>query len=126
MRFPDIPFMKPIFDLILRNPRSPIAGMLEIMPYVIDNPNNLNFYNGIIKTNAELQENPPPLDPFKTGIDPPNTVSNMMQAAIGDLKAKFQTPPFDDGWDYLMQFDHYSTRNYIALVKPKYADAVSD
>ena len=53
MRFPDIPFMKPVFDLIM-GPTSPIAGMLTIIPYVMNNPNDLSFYNGIIKTSAEL------------------------------------------------------------------------
>jgi hypothetical protein len=125
MRFPDIPFMKPVFDLILRNKESPIHGMLDVIPYVMDNSNNLNFYNGIIKTDTELGVKPPPLDPFCTGVNPPDTVSNMVQAAIGDFKTRLKTPPFADGWEYLMQFDQFSTRDYIALVNPKYSDAVS-
>jgi hypothetical protein len=125
MRFPDIPFMKPVFDLILRNPKSPIAGMLDVIPYILDNPRDLNFYNGIILTDAELSVTPPPLDPFKTGISPPDTVSNMVQAAIGDFKAQLETPPFIDGWNNLMKFDEYSTRDYMALVNPKYKDSVN-
>jgi hypothetical protein len=124
MRFPDIPFMKPVFDLILRNPKSPIAGMLKVIPYVMDNPNNLSFYNGIIKTDAELGS-PSPLDPFNTGVNPPDTVSNMVQAAIGGFKAKLKEKPFVDGWNFLMEFDEYSTRDYIAFVNPKYADPVN-
>ncbi|KIM75171.1 hypothetical protein PILCRDRAFT_827593 [Piloderma croceum F 1598] len=126
MRFPDIPFMKPVFDLILRNPKSPIHGMLDVIPYVMNNLNNLNFYNGIIKTDGELNGNPPPLDPFNTGVNPPDTVSNMAKAAIGDFKTRLKTPPFAAGWEYLMQFDQFSTRDYIALVNPKYSDVLID
>jgi len=123
MRFPDIPFMKPVFDLILRNPNSPIAGMLDVIPYVMDNPNNLSFYNGIIKTDAELGI-APSLDPFNTGVNPPDTVSGMVGATLGEFKAKLEVPPFIDGWNFLMQFDEYSTRDYIAFVNPKYSDAL--
>ena len=38
--------------------------MLTVIPYVIDNHNNLNFFDGIVKTNAELSVEPPPLDVF--------------------------------------------------------------
>jgi monoamine oxidase len=123
MRFPDIPFMKPVFDLIM-GPTSPIAGMLTIIPYVMNNPNDLSFYNGIIKTSAELNVEPPPLDPFNTGVNPPDTVSNMIQAAIGDFKVRLRTPPFANGWNYLMQFEEYSTRDYMALVNPRYSDTL--
>ena len=41
-----------------------VAGMLTVIPYVIDNHNNLNFFDGIVKTNAELSVEPPPLDVF--------------------------------------------------------------
>ena len=128
MRFPKIPFMQPVFDLIVKNKKNPcpsIPGMLTVIPYVMDNPHNLSFYNGIIKTDAELDVKPPPLDPFNTGIDPPGTVSDMVNAAIGDFKAQLETPPFVDGWNDLMKFDEYSTRDYIAFVKPKYNDTVS-
>jgi len=120
MRFPDIPFMKPVFDLILRNPKSPIAGMLDVIPYVLDNDQNLNFYNGIIKTDAEVAASAS-LDPFDTGVNPPDTVSNMVKAAIGDFKDRLEKE-FDEGWEYLMTFDEYSTRDYMAFVNPKYPD----
>ena len=84
MRFPDIPFMKPVFELILRDKNSLIAGMRTTVPYGLDNPNNLNFFNGIVKTNARLNMKSLPPDAFDTGGHP-DTVSNMIHVAIGDL-----------------------------------------
>ena len=125
MRFPDIPFMKPVFDLLLKNPNSPIAGMLTINNYVLENPKNFKFYNGIIKTDAELGGKCPPLDPFNTGVNPPNTVSKMMDASIGVFTEKLKEPPFSAGWEYLMGFDEFSTRGYLQLADPKYSTTVS-
>lgn len=123
MRYPDIPFMKRVFDLIRDNLNSPIAGMLNITPYVLSNRSNLNFFNGIIKTDAELDTDPPPLDPFDTGVNPPNTVSNMVEEAIGHFIEAFRQS-FDDGFKYLMEFDRHSTRTYMAFVRPQYSDKV--
>ena len=84
MRFPDIPFMKSVFDLILREKNSLVAGIPIIIPYVLDNPNNLNFFNGIVKTNAQLNVKSLPPDAFDTGGHP-DTVSNMIHVAMGDF-----------------------------------------
>lgn len=132
MRFPDIPFMKRVFDLIRDDKNSPIADQLEIIDYVMDNPNNLNFYNGILKTDAELDPDlkpPPPVDPFHTGVNPPdgppNTYSNMIAAALGPFKQAL-VENFDVGWENLMQWDEHSTRDYMAFVMdPPYPDDVS-
>ena len=51
-----------LLDLILRDKNSLVAGMLTVIRYVMDNHNNLNFFDGIVKTNAELSVEPPPLD----------------------------------------------------------------
>jgi monoamine oxidase len=131
MRFPDIPFMKRVFDLIRDDKNSPIADQLEIIDYVMDNPNNLNFYNGILKTDAELDPDlkpPPPVDPFHTGVNPPdgppNTYSNMIAAALGPFKQAL-VENFDVGWENLMQWDEHSTRDYMAFVMdPPYPDDI--
>ena len=60
MRFPDkFPFMKLVFDLILRDKNS----LDTIIPYVM---HNLNYFNDIIETNAELSVEPLPLDAFES------------------------------------------------------------
>jgi hypothetical protein len=67
MRFPDrFPFMKLVFDLILRDKNSLDTGMLPIIPYVMHNPNY--FFNDIIETNAELSVEPLPLDAFESTL----------------------------------------------------------
>lgn len=122
MRFPDITFMTPVFQLIRDNKNSPIANMLTIIPYVMDNDQNLNYFNGIIKTDAEVRSDPSP-DPFDTGVNPPGTVSQMVNATIGGFKAALITN-FNNGWVNLMNFDEYSMRDYIAFapVGPQYKD----
>jgi len=127
MRFPDIPFMKPVFQLIRDNPNSPIANKLKLLPYYLSDPsgNDLNFYNGIILTNSQVKSDPSP-DPFRTGINPPAKYDQMVTNAIGKfkdaLKANFVT-----GWTELMKYDGWSTRDYAALSPqgPKYKDSAS-
>ncbi|KAF7971825.1 hypothetical protein HWV62_19829 [Athelia sp. TMB] len=128
MRFPDIPFMKPLFDLIRDNPDSPIAGVLDsqIIPYNLSKDEDISFFNGVIKTSKELNVKPPPLDPFDTNVGAKDTVSNMVSAAIGGLREPFEkeTTTFEEAWNNLMQYDQHSTRTYIALVNPKYSDEI--
>ena len=130
MRFPDIPCMKPVFDLIRDNPNSPIAGMLteDIIECRLSTPEDLSFYNGIVKSAAELGSVPPPLDPFDTQINAPNSVPNTIRLAIESLRAPFLQQPVDFplAWANLMQWDQYSTRAYLAKVNPKCSDAVSE
>lgn len=125
MRFPDIPFMKPVFDLI-RDPKSPIAGAkLKLNDYIKDNDNNLNFYNEVLKTDAELAADSSNVDPFDTGFKPRGTTSALTTQAIGDFKTRLKED-FATGWDYLMKHDRYSTRSWMTFGDgTKYTDRVS-
>lgn len=116
MRFPKIPFMKRVFDMILPgafpNPKpatSPIAGKFDVIHYVMDNNNNLTQVNGICYTQEQLKT--AGNDPFKMGISP-DTASTMVNAAIGGFKAELRVD-FDKGWKELMTKDGYSTRGYM-------------
>lgn len=125
MRFPDIPFMKPVFDLI-RNPKSPIAGAVKLIPYVMDNPNNLNYFNKILKTDAQLKDDPNNRDPFKTRVELRDTTAKLNTKAIGDLKSRLKND-FHEGWKYLKQFDTYSTRAWMSLREDlKYTNEASN
>ena len=95
-------------------PDSENAGMHTTISYVMDNPNNLNFFNGIIKTNAELSVNPPLLDAFDTGVNPPDTVSKMIQMATGKFTCKL---PSEDG-RICCSFDQFSTRSFLFWSTP--------
>ena len=116
MRFPKIPFMKRVFDMILPsafpNPKpaiSPIVDQLDVINYVMDNDNNLSQVNNICYTQAQLKY--AGSDPFKIGISP-DEASIKVKEAIGGFKAALRKD-FDMGWLELMTKDGYSTRNYI-------------
>ncbi|KDQ59031.1 hypothetical protein JAAARDRAFT_154248 [Jaapia argillacea MUCL 33604] len=106
MRFPDIPFMKIVFDLI---------------------GNNINFFNNKALTNDELDEaykagNP---DPFNTGILLPGGPGAMTDNVFN----RFKIPLADDfkkGWAELMKYDKYTTREYMTsdFPGPGYPDDV--
>jgi hypothetical protein len=127
MRFPDIPFMKPVFQLIRDNPNSPIAGKLNVIPYYLSDlsGNDLNFYNGIILNDTQVNNDPSP-DPFHTGVNPPAKYDQMVTEAIGTFKDALKTN-FDIGWDTLMKYDEWSTRDYMAISPegPHYSDTAS-
>ncbi|KAF7972672.1 hypothetical protein HWV62_17218 [Athelia sp. TMB] len=128
MRFPDIPCMKLVFDLIRDNPASPIAGILteDIIECQHSTPEDLSFYNGIVKSAAELSSVPPPLDPFDTKINAPASVTETISLATESLRAPFLQQPVDFplAWANLMQWDQYSTRAYLTKVNPKCSDAI--
>ena len=77
------------------------------------NPNN--FFNDIVKTNAELSLEPLPLDAFDMGVNSPDT---MIHAAIGDFTCKLKKRPIREGWEYLIQFDQFSTRSVLLWSTP--------
>ncbi|KDQ59033.1 hypothetical protein JAAARDRAFT_192592 [Jaapia argillacea MUCL 33604] len=109
MRFPQIPFMSPTFNLIQN-----ILG-LKMIPYYLSQPFNLNFFNGIVLTNEALSNayaagNP---DPFNTGVDLPGGPDVMADNALGTFKQQLKDD-WEKGWDALMAVDQYSTREYMS------------
>ena len=124
MRFPDISFMQRVFDLftyvgLTKGP----SGQANIIPYIMSIDGNLNFYNGTILTNAELAQSTDPY-PFKTGVGLTKTVDAYVAQVLGPFKDKLKAD-FPTGWEYMMQFDEYSTRDYMAFgLTPSLTDPV--
>ena len=68
-----------LLDLILRVKNCLVTWMLTVIPYVMDNPNNLNFFDAIVKTNAELSLHPWTRSTRGSTL----LVSNIIHVAIG-------------------------------------------
>ncbi|KAH8836149.1 hypothetical protein DL96DRAFT_1454733 [Flagelloscypha sp. PMI_526] len=124
MRYPDMPFMQPVQDLFafLKINKPP-----TMIPYIMSDKlkNNINFFNGIRLSTAELEGryNDKEFDPFRTGLptDPEgkdHTVlyadpSTMVNNVIGDYKAQL-IANWEVGWQNLMTVDKFSTRAYLS------------
>lgn len=126
MRFPTIPFMQRVFDLFKKFNFDTDGTLIK---YILSNPDNtdLRYYNDIVYTTGDLATTTDD-DPFETGVDAEymkQKYSYWIEQKLGPFKDKLRAD-FDDGWDYLKQFDMYSTRAYMSLVDPKYPTQVVD
>jgi hypothetical protein len=118
MRYPQIPFMTRtfgLFDYLNIN-----AATKTLIPYVMSLGQNLNFFNGTVLTNNQVNNGGP--DPFHVGLT--QTYSDLIDAKIGQMKAQIANN-FQQGWNELLKYDQYSTRGYMGLVDPMYPQNVS-
>ncbi|EJD46934.1 amine oxidase, partial [Auricularia subglabra TFB-10046 SS5] len=106
MRFSHgVPFMDRVFDLLA------MLG-IETMDYVMSLPQNLNFFNGVLLTNKELEAAGP--DPFRTGVGVGQSVKELVKQQIGGFKDAL-VHDFPAGWEKLMKYDNHSTRSYMVF-----------
>lgn len=130
MRFPELPWMVPTFDLLKylgitkATVSPPPHGSL--IDYVMSTKNNISFFNGVIVTNDNPGPSANPNDPFNTGIQgltdtPDGMAGDVFKPFIDQLNNNWET-----GWKNLMAYDVWSTRDYMALaLEPKtYSDDV--
>lgn len=111
MRFPDIPSMKRVFDLF-----EMIGLKEEKIPYVMTLDCNLNYFNGRCLSNKEMEEQGP--DPFKTEVkDICDSALKMASQQFEPFGKEIEDGIKEDFWKKLMEFDGYSTRGYMTLVK---------
>ncbi|KAG8824070.1 hypothetical protein FRC19_002645 [Serendipita sp. 401] len=116
MRFPQIPIMERTFTLFQKlnintsTDKNPPNGSL--IPYIMSTDQNLNFFNEIIKTNAELNTQPPPPDPFNTKemTQPPEQV---IESKIGIYKQKLENNLRAE-WPTILELDGMSMRSFLA------------
>ena len=112
MRFPDIPWMKPVMDLFTE------LGLDNVkIPYIMSVDDNINFFNGERLTNAQLQikGQAKEYDPFRTQIKGiTGTVDEMVKRQIEPFRTALKAD-FDKGWEALMKYDAWSTRGYMHL-----------
>ncbi|QRV80194.1 Flavin containing amine oxidoreductase [Ceratobasidium sp. AG-Ba] len=127
MRFPQLPWMQPVFDLI---------GYLSVplIKYYMKDAlgNNISFFNGIRMTAEELSNyynTHTDNDPFKTGLqgltgNPSTMAQAIIQPFMNGLMDNWTT-----GWNKMMSDDEWSTRGYMlgfskTVSTPAYSDNV--
>jgi hypothetical protein len=131
MRFPNIGFMEPVFNLFELLDITEKNGML--IEYKYSAANTSELYNGIRINSSDPQ---PDVDVFgvsiaRGGAVPNNFVTKGVDDVTSDIfkeyADKFDNPdiPFQDAWNYLIQQDPYSTRGYL-LSKKQYPESVVD
>jgi hypothetical protein len=111
MRFPDIPFMKRTLELIT------LLGLdSKRIEYNLDKPENLNLFNGICYSEAELAGMTGNNDPFKTGVPGLTaSASAMAKEKLGPFLDALKTN-FVGNWPGILKsHDKYSTRTYMTL-----------
>lgn len=126
MRFPDNPTQQPVMDLF-----DEIGLKKQKIPYVMSIPANLNLFNSVVRTNAQIeaQASSGDFDPFFTRVKKLTAgVDDMVNDQV-DRFRKALVDDFDKGWELLMQYDMWSTRGYMTIQgdpKPgKYSDQAS-
>ncbi|KAH9927100.1 uncharacterized protein BXZ73DRAFT_48983 [Epithele typhae] len=125
MRYPNIPFMKRVFDLFERR-----LGMSEddlLIEYKYSADNTFERYNDILYNTSDpaiedifqvskIHGGAVPWDWVVQGVD--NVANNVFR----EYAEKFQTEDFTTAWAYLSQQDPYSTRGY--LLSRQYPESV--
>ncbi|KZV82601.1 hypothetical protein EXIGLDRAFT_339296 [Exidia glandulosa HHB12029] len=121
MRFPKIPFMDKTFELFGRVGITPI-------PYVMSIPQNIRYYNEKGLTVQAVKDSES-FDPFGTGVDGLTAKADTMaDDQLGVFKAAL-IEDFPSGWKKLMEYDSYSTRDYMMHMGTdgvRYPDKVVD
>ena len=131
MRFPDVPFMKSVFDLFKN-----IGISSLLVPYTLRHENNLMYYNQRPPATAAIAA--ASVDYFKITSDSQGRVpssytveqpaywTKKVFAPFRDLFVRInQTEPgtiqredaFKRAWRVLSQYDHLSTRGYMQASK---------
>lgn len=137
MRFPKLPndFHKSI-NWLFDDAQSPIKDDLKLIPYTLSTDDDLNLFNGILLTSKQVEEATKILaDPFWTGVEQPEsvkplpTVAACTSYAIKKFRDPFKDPKvsFEAAWHELMQWDAWSTRQYMRSAQngPQYSPQVS-
>ncbi|KAG8716210.1 hypothetical protein FRC09_015972 [Ceratobasidium sp. 395] len=126
MRYPDIPFMRRVFDLF-----ETIEIQNLLREYKLSDTRNHMYFNNIRRSNAQSTEI---LDPFKDSVSKggdvpdaflqePDAVTTWIEKVYGKFKKRFAlidlVPPenrrqvFQQAWECLTKYDHLSTRGYM-------------
>ena len=125
MRFPEILPMSRVFHLFHCPPLNSegIELSKKLTRYYFTGSNTLLSYNGVTVPRTAV----PPGDPFKADavINHPKAhlyIAAGYKAIMDDVIAPFATRLLDDlqnntddGWKYMMEFDHYSMRAYMSI-----------
>ncbi|KAI0314252.1 hypothetical protein OF83DRAFT_1085776 [Amylostereum chailletii] len=123
MRFPDVPFAKPVSYLL-----EYLSLHSSRIEYIMSTNNNLRFYNnrrltkGQIAANAQIDNH----DPFKTNVTELSaTPEDMLQGKIQPLVDGLIENK-KKGKEFLRKLDRegYATRSYLSMTEPKYNNDV--
>lgn len=111
MCFPEIPSMMPVLDLF--------AGELglTLLGHVFSTPDNLNFFNNVRRTNADVEDSygQDNYDPFLTGV-PGLTGSprSMLNSKIDQFCEALRTLGETEAWNWMEERDSWSTRQWLS------------
>ncbi|KAG8726925.1 hypothetical protein FRC11_014209 [Ceratobasidium sp. 423] len=117
MRFPDIPWMKPVHDLFnyLELGKSGL-----ILPYIMNDSlgNNISYFNGQVLSASQIQAqiNSGHYDVFKTGLPLKESLDSMFGSIFGPFKKKLISKDptvWKAGLEELFQYDDWSTRTFM-------------
>lgn len=128
MRYPNTTFMKRTFDLVSR-----LNMTNKFITYLRKNDNAFLCYNGVSMTKEEAAAKPRSEDMFRVskangGNIPPEFLdkgTDQVWEALGPLRQLFVEYPFDEAQKRLMEYDGYSVRSYLTLVKHFPTDVVN-
>ncbi|KAK7047644.1 hypothetical protein VNI00_006412 [Paramarasmius palmivorus] len=117
MRFPETPIMWRIFDLI-RN-RLNIGN--KLLPYIMSSPKQFLCYNSI-RVQQEKIDKEPKADHYNDcitagGLVPPDFVNKGVAHWFDECYGPFRklfVRNWEEGWVKLMEYDHHSTRSFMA------------
>lgn len=119
MRFPDTNAMRRVFRLFQSNKVD-----IQLQPYIFSNPQQLYSYNNFTYPKSSipsgdafgsagvLKDIPDPTPYITCGVD--NLVNDVIKPFAKGILADLNTGK-QDGWEYMEQFDKYSTRAYMSL-----------
>lgn len=143
MRFPDNPIMDRTFDLFerlgftggykrRRDTTSPIPPTVhpDVIPYIMKTGKDIQYFNYIRMTRNDLDPKgvlPPPFDPFKIshankGPVPDKFVEDGIDKLTDHKFDYFRDKikeEFETGWDELMAYDKWSTRQFLQSAHPE-------
>ncbi|CUS12591.1 unnamed protein product [Tuber aestivum] len=130
MRFPKIKIMDSVFELFKE---LDLYDDEKVIEYIMDAPGNIKLFNGQKVISGVSDDE---TDPFHVSVSNGGTVpdeyleftyvkdNGEILVGVAALLAEAYDPfkkklveNFEEGWEYLMQFDSHSTRTYLGQVK---------
>ncbi|CAE6420362.1 unnamed protein product [Rhizoctonia solani] len=117
MRFPSIPWMKPVHDLF---DYLELNKLGLIIPYIMSDKagNNISYFNGQVLSarQIEAQINAGQYDVFNTGLSLEESPETIFKSVFGPFKKKLSSEDpavWKAGLEELFEYDDWSTRTFM-------------
>lgn len=115
MRFPELPWMKSLFELMSHLDITEDNGLL--IEYIMSTDNNHLFYNEKPLTRKKVEDayQAHEFDPFNTHLSLSDRPGTLIDQQIGPFKTALATD-WATGWKKLKNWDNFSTRTFMSAV----------